>query len=206
MICVASYKYFSKLSIWIFLLGLPFLLHPAETSSANAISTKTKEMRPPDVVFVPTPRDVIHKMFEMADLKEGELVYDLGCGDGRAVVIAAKDFDARAVGYDIDPERVDEAKENVRKSKVSNTAKIHQADIFELDISDADVVFLYLLPSLNVKLLPQLATLKPGARIVSHSFGIEGHEPLKTIHVKSDETNTTHTAYLWIAPLESKTQ
>ena len=156
----------------------------------------------PDVVFIPTPQDVVDKMLELAKVKKDDLVYDLGCGDGRIVVTAAKRYGCKAVGYDIDPQRVEESLENVEKNNVGHLVRIEQKDIFTLDLSEADVITLYLLPELNVELIPQLEKLKPGSRIVSHDFGMEGVQPDKVITVNSNEDEDEHEIYLWISPLK----
>ncbi len=136
-----------------------------------------KPTREPDVIYVPTPQEVVDKMLEMADVRKGEIVYDLGCGDGRIPVTAAKKYGSRAWGFDINPVRVKESLDNVANNKVKDLVTIKLQDIFELDLSKADVVTLYLLPQLNVKLIPQLDKLKPGCRIVSHDFNMEGVRP-----------------------------
>lgn len=161
-----------------------------------------QKTRVPDVIFVPTPYEVVDKMLEMAEVKKEDLLYDLGCGDGRIVVTAAKKFGCRAVGYDIDPQRVKESLENVEKNNVGDLIRIEQKDIFTLDLSDANVITLYLLPSLNVKLIPQLEKLKPGSRIVSHDFDMEGVEPDKVVTLTTDNGRTEHTVYLWTTPLK----
>jgi uncharacterized protein (TIGR03000 family) len=161
--------------------------------------------RQPDVVYVPTPQEVVDKMLEMADVKKTDVVYDLGCGDGRIVVTAAKKYGAKAVGYDIDPERVRDSLDNVRKNKVEDLVTIKKADIFTLDLSEASVVTLYLLPQLNVKLMPQLAKLKPGTRIVSHDFDMHGAKPLKKVDIRPPgNLEREHTIYLWIVPWEKE--
>ena len=157
--------------------------------------------RTPDVVFVPTPQEVVDRMLELAQVKKGDLLYDLGCGDGRIVVTAAKNYGCRAVGYDIDPERVKESKENVAKENVGDLARIERADIFTLDLSQANVITLYLLPRLNVKLIPQLEKLKPGSRIVSHDFDMKGVKPDQVVTVTGEEQYDSHTIYLWTTPL-----
>jgi SAM-dependent methyltransferase len=159
-----------------------------------------KPKREPDIHFVPTPQKVVDKMLEMAKVTKKDLVYDLGCGDGRIVVTAAKKYGCKAVGYDIDPQRVKESKERVKKNKVGKLVKIEEADVFTLDLSKASVVTLYLLPSLNVKLVPQLKKLKPGSRIVSHDFDMEGYKPDKVVTVKGPTRE--HTVYLWTIPLK----
>jgi len=156
----------------------------------------------PDVEFIPTPQDVVDKMLELANIKKDDLVYDLGCGDGRIVVTAAKRYGCKAVGYDIDPQRVKESLENVEKNNVGHLVRIQQKNIFTLDFSKADVITLYLLPELNVELIPQLEKLKPGSRIVSHDFGMEGVQPDKVITVNSNEDEDEHKIYLWVSPLK----
>lgn len=158
-----------------------------------------------DVVFVPTPRDVVDKMLELAQVKKDDLVYDLGCGDGRIIVTAAKRYGCKAVGFDIDPRRIKESLENVRKNKVGHLVTIEQKDIFTLDLSDADVITMFLLPSLDVKLIPQLQKLKPGSRIVSHSFAMGEIKPDKVVTMISEEDQSEHTIYLWITPLKKET-
>jgi methylase of polypeptide subunit release factors len=160
------------------------------------------EIREPDVVFVPTPQDVVDKMLEMAKVTKDDLVYDLGCGDGRIVVTAAKKYGCRAIGYDIDSERVKESKENVEINDVGHLVRIEQKDIFTLDLSRANVITLYLLPDLNVALIPQLEELKPGSRIVSHNFDMEGVQPDKVIKIDSNEDDSEHKIYLWTSPLK----
>ncbi len=163
-----------------------------------------KGTREPDVIYVPTPVEVVDKMFELADIRPGEVVYDLGCGDGRIPVMASKKFGVRSWGFDINPVRVRESLENVKKNRVENLVTIKQQDIFELDLSKADVITLYLLPRLNVKLIPQLDKLKPGCRIVSHDFNMEGVRPKREIRFRppGGDSIREHTVYLWVTPLE----
>jgi precorrin-6B methylase 2 len=172
----------------------------------RAVDKQVRKSRKPDVIFVPTPQDVVDKMLELAKVTKDDLVYDLGCGDGRIVVTAAEKYGCKAVGYDISRKRVKESLENVQKHNVGHLVRIEQKDIFTLDLSEASVITLYLLPSLNVKLIPQLEKLKPGSRIVSHDFGMEGVEPDKVIELTSDEGNVGHTIYLWTAPLKKTNQ
>jgi len=156
----------------------------------------------PDAIFVPTPQDIVDKMLTLANVKKTDVVYDLGCGDGRIVVTAAKKYGCKAVGVDLDPECIKWAREMVEKEKVSELVSIEQKDLFTVDLAKADVVALYLLPKLNVKLLPQLAKLKPGARIVSHTFPIEGIQPDQVMCHTSSEDGVEHTLYLWTTPLK----
>jgi len=158
-----------------------------------------------DVIYVATPQDVVDKMLEMAQVKKDDLVYDLGCGDGRIVVTAAKRFGCRAVGFDLDPRRVEESLENVKKNNVEHLVKIEQKDIFTLDLSEADVITMFLLSRLNEKLIPQLEKLKPGSRIVSHNFAMGRVKPEKIVKMSSSEDQFEHTVYLWTAPLKKET-
>jgi SAM-dependent methyltransferase len=161
--------------------------------------------RTPDVIFVPTPQEVVEKMLEMAKVTKDDLVYDLGCGDGRIVVTAALKYGCKAVGYDIDPQRIKESLENVDKNNVGSLVTIEQKDIFTLDLGDANVITLYLLPSLNVKLIPQLEKLKPGSRIVSHDFDMRGVKPDEVVTVTSAD-GSQHTVYLWTTPLKKESE
>jgi precorrin-6B methylase 2 len=173
----------------------------AEPSAEAASEQRAEPKRKPDVHFVPTPYEVVDKMLDLARVTKRDLVYDLGCGDGRIVVAAAK-RGARAVGFDIDPERVREARANVEKNGVQELVRIEEADIFALDLRPASVVTLYLLPNLNVRLVPQLEKLKPGSRIVSHDFDIEGVKPMKHVSVLADIGGKTHQVYLFTIPLK----
>ena len=178
--------------------GLLLLASPAVSDDKQAGDKK------PDVIFVPTPQEVVDAMLALAEVKKTDVLYDLGCGDGRIPVTAAKKFGCKAFGFDVDPQRIKESKENVDKNKVGDLVTITKKDIFTLDLSPANVVTLYLLPSLNVKLIPQLEKLKPGSRIVSHSFDMEGVKPKKTIQVKTKDGFGTRTVYLWVTPLEKE--
>ena len=170
----------------------------------SALQGQEKDQRPPrepDVIYVPTPDEVVDKMLELADVRTGEVVYDLGCGDGRIPVRAAKKYGVKAWGFDINPVRVKESLENVEKNNVKNLVTIKLQDIFELDLSKADVITLYLLPQLNVKLIPQLDKLKPGCRIVSHDFNMEGVKPKREL-TYTPPGGREHRVYLWVTPLE----
>jgi SAM-dependent methyltransferase len=172
--------------------------------TANAGGDEPKKMRDPDVVFVPTPQPIVDKMLDLAKLKSTDVLYDLGCGDGRIVVTAAKRYGVKAFGYDIDPQRIKEARENVRKNKLENLVTIEQKDIFTLDLSPANVVTLYLLPQLNVKLIPQLQKLKPGSRIVSHDFDMKGVKPEVHLKMHPAGIEREHEVFLWRAPIRKE--
>jgi SAM-dependent methyltransferase len=134
-----------------------------------------------DVHYVPTPMPVVNKMLEMAGVKRGDMLYDLGCGDGRIVVTAAKELGARGFGIDLDPVRIEEAKANARSAGVTDSTRFEVGDLFKTDLSGADVVTLYLLPELNLRLRPQLwRQLKVGTRIVSHAFRMGDWPPEQT--------------------------
>ena len=157
--------------------------------------------RKPDVGFVPTPPSAVARMVEMADIRPGDSVYDLGCGDGRIVIAAAKEQKIKAVGVDIDPERVAESRENVRAAGLESSVEIRQADVFDLDLSGADVVFLYLTPRLNARLMPQLSKLKAGARIISYEFDMGAAKPVELVREKFDRYGEQR-IYKWIVPWE----
>jgi len=143
------------------------LLLTALTLGAGA---GTQELRKPDVFYVPTPQPVVDAMLEMANVTASDVVYDLGCGDGRIPITAAQKYGARGIGIDIDPQRIAEANENAKAAGVTDKVTFLNQDLFTSDFKEATVVTLYLLPSLNEKLIPQLKALKPGTRIVSHAF------------------------------------
>jgi SAM-dependent methyltransferase len=188
------------------LAGLCLNIFAQEAKTADLNEAPTRQ---PDVVYVPTPQQVVDKMLEMAEVKKGDIVYDLGCGDGRIVVTAAKKYGVKAIGFDINPVRVKESLENVRSNKVEHLVTIKQADIFTLDLREASVVTLYLLPDLNVRLMPQLEKLKPGSRIVSHDFDMRGAKPVAkhTLSAEDDPggfTENEHTIYKWVVPWEKE--
>ena len=162
----------------------------------------SQEDRTPDVVYVGTPYDIVSAMLKMARVKTGDLVYDLGCGDGRVLVLAAQRYGCRGLGYDIDPERVSAARLNALRGGVDHLVSIAQADLFTLDFSNADVLSLYLLPEINDKLLPKLRKLKPGARLVFHNYGLEDVEAESSQEIISNEDNASHTIFLYTTPLK----
>lgn len=179
---------------------------PDATLRAEELPPSQEPSRTPDVVYVGTPYDVVSRMLKLARVTKEDLVYDLGCGDGRVVVLAAKRYGCRGIGYDIDPERVSAALENVKRNHVQHLVKIFEADLFELDFSDADVLSLYLLPEINKKLLPQFEKLKPGSRLVFHDYDLKGIEPDESLRVISNEDNTGHTLFLYTTPLKPAKQ
>ncbi|MHC4403842.1 MAG: SAM-dependent methyltransferase [Planctomycetota bacterium] len=160
------------------------------------------EASSPDCVYVGTPYDVIDKMLEVASIEQDDLVYDLGCGDGRIMVCAAKRYGCRAVGYDVSPQRIEESHQNIRTNEVGHLVTVEKKDIFKLDLRPANVITLYLLPGMNKRLVPQLEKLRPGSRVVTHDYDIEGVESDKSFTVTSLEDGAKHYVYLYTAPLK----
>ncbi len=164
-----------------------------------AQAQKKAPSRGPDVIFVPTPQEVVEDMLRLANVRKGDVLYDLGSGDGRIAITAAKKYGVKATGIDIDPERIREATANAKKAGVSNLVQFRQEDLFQADFRDATIVTLYLLPDLNVKLRPKLWNqLKPGTRIVSHQFDMGKWKPEKTLESEG------RTIYFWTVPEKSK--
>jgi ubiquinone/menaquinone biosynthesis C-methylase UbiE len=180
-------------------MAAPVLLLPFTHGIAGAQTAATAPRL--DVPYVPTNMDTVHKMLEMAGVKKGDVLYDLGCGDGRIVVTAAKDHGARGVGIDLNPERIAEAKENARKAGVTKQVQFKVGNLFEADFAPATVVTLYLLPDVNLKLKPQLwRQLKVGTRVVSHAFDMGDDWP------PEDTQRVGHnTVYRWTIKREHKT-
>jgi precorrin-6B methylase 2 len=164
---------------------------------AAAQQAAPAQLRSPDVIFVPTPQEVVDAMLKLAKVGANDVVYDLGSGDGRLPVTAAKVYGARGIGIDIDPQRIREANENAKAAGVTDKVRFLNQDLFTTNISEATVVTLYLLPSLNLKLLPKLnAELKPGTRVVSHAFDMGDIKPQQQINVNG------RTVYFWTIPIK----
>ena len=169
------------------------------TAGAAWAGQVAESPKKPDVIYVPTPPAVVDAMLKLAKVGADDVVYDLGCGDGRIVIAAAKNYGARGVGIDVDPERIGEAEENARKEGVEDRVHFEQADLFETPIGEATVVTLYLLPSLNLKLRPKLwKELKIGTRVVSHAFDMDGWEPEQRIEVDGRKV------FLWTITTDTK--
>lgn len=174
-------------------LGLAALL--VALPAAPALAQTASATRRPDVIYVPTPDEVVEAMLQVAKVTKNDVVYDLGTGDGRIPVAAAKKYGARGVGIDIDPQRVKDANENVQRNGVGDKVRIVQGDLFEANIGEATVVTLYLLPSLNQKLMPKLMKdLRPGTRVVSHAFDMGDWKPEQELDVNGRKV------YYWTIP------
>lgn len=178
--------------VWAGFVALAMPSVPALAQQAPAAAP----LRSPDVIFVPTPTDVVQAMLKLAKVGPGDVLYDLGSGDGRIPIAAVKEFGAaRATGIDIDPQRIKEAEANRQKSGVADKVRFLNQDLFTTNISEATVVTLYLLPSLNQKLIPKLKSeLKPGTRIVSHAFDMGEWKPEQTVDVNGRQV------YFWTIP------
>jgi len=167
-------------------------------------SRKKRLLRKPDVIYYPTPPETVAEMLRMAGVKEGDVLYDLGSGDGRIPIAAAKQYGIRAVGIEIDPKLVTEAEENARQANVSQLVRFRNEDMFRVNYSEATIVTLYLSEKLNVLLRPKLLSeLRPGARILSHDFRMGDWQPEQTVRVPWGKLYRT--VYLWTVPARRKT-
>jgi SAM-dependent methyltransferase len=179
--------------------AVAFLAAMAFAATAQAQSEK-KDFQPQvgqagkDVIWVPTPDDLVERMLRMAQTTPNDFVVDLGSGDGRTVIAAAKRFGARALGIEYNPEMVDLSTRNAAREGVTAKAKFVRGDIFETDFSQATVVTMYLLPGLNVKLRPRILDMKPGTRVVSHQFNMDDWQPDETTNLDGRR------AYFWLVP------
>jgi SAM-dependent methyltransferase len=165
----------------------------------SAASPQAAPKRAPDVPYEPSSPEIVAAMLKLGKVSNRDMVYDLGCGDGRIVITAAKQFGAHGIGIDIDPVRISEAQENARKAGVAGRVTFRTEDLFEADFRKATVVMLYLWPEVNLKLLPKLLKdLRPGTRIVSHSHDMGEWKPEKTVEVEG------HSIHFWTVPAKKK--
>ena len=177
------------------MLTLSVLLAQAVYLAAGALAQDGGLESKKIVPFVPTPQEVVEAMLELGQVKKGDVVYDLGSGEGRIVITAAKKYAARAVGFEIDPDLIGQSREAIRKEGLEHLAEIREQDILTVDVSPPTVVTLYLLPDVNLQIRPNLLNqLKPGSRVVSHAFSMGDWKPEKVIKVNG------RTVYLWIIP------
>jgi tRNA G37 N-methylase Trm5 len=169
-------------------------------SNRSAVGTEVSVAQAQEgkiVPYVPTPQEIVDRMLELAQVKKGDVVYDLGSGDGRIVITAAKKYGVKAIGFEIDPDRIKESRENIRKEGVGNLVEIREQDIRTVDLSQASVLTMYLLPEVNLMIRPNIwKQMKPGSRVVSHDFDMADWQPVKTESVK-DRSGWDHTLYLW---------
>ena len=178
-----------------FFVALVFVSLPSQRAVSQVVSDGQEKIKL-DVPYEPSSEGVVRAMIEIGKVGKDDLVYDLGCGDGRIVIAAAQKTGARGVGVDLDPERIKESLENARKANVANRVQFFQQDLFQTDIGKATVVMLYLWPEVNLKLRPKLLReLKPGTRVVSHSHNMGNWEPDQTITVPQG-----HNVYFWVIP------
>jgi len=169
----------------------------------QTVKRKKRQLRKPDVIYYPTPPETVAEMLRLANVKQGDVLYDLGSGDGRIPIAAAKQFRIRAVGIEIDPKLIIEAETNARNAGVAELVRFRNEDMFHIDISEANVVTLYLSDKLNVLLRPKLLReLKPGSRIVSHDFRMGDWKPEQTVRVPWGKLYRT--VYLWTVPSRKK--
>jgi SAM-dependent methyltransferase len=179
---------------------LPLLLSLALAAAAQ----NSKPSRNPDVPYVPTTEPAVEEMLKLAKVTKNDIVYDLGCGDGRIVIAAAKNYGARGVGIDINPERIAEANENAKKAGVTHLVKFIEQDLFEADFREATVVTLFLLTEVNLRLKPKLlADLKPGTRVVSNTFEMGDWKPEQEAKLNGEESEYAYLSskfFLWTIP------
>jgi SAM-dependent methyltransferase len=180
-------------------------LAAAILSVSLSFAQNNRPRRDPDVPYVPTTEEAVQAMLKLAGVTKADTVYDLGCGDGRIVIAAAKAYGARGVGIDINPVRIAEAKENAKKAGVENLVRFEENDLFQADIHEASVVTLFLLPEINLKLRPKLLhDLKPGTRIVSNTFDMDDWKPDKELTVtRAEDSYLSRKLYLWKVPERS---
>ncbi len=174
---------------------------PTTPAEAGEEDTPGRQAEVLFVAYVATPQDVVDRMLKLAQVTKDDVLLDLGCGDGRIVVTAAKRYRCRAVGYDLDRLRVREARENAAKSRVAHLVTIEQEDVLKVDLQQASVVTLYLSTDLNARLIPQLRRLKGGSRIVAHDFALGDIPPDEVVEMTSRADRRKHTIYLWNCPL-----
>jgi protein-L-isoaspartate O-methyltransferase len=193
------------LAICLVFFAAAFIAAPRSLVAAKAAkhtaqrATRKKPLRKPDVIYYPTPPETVTEMLRMAQVKKGDVLYDLGSGDGRIPIAAAKEFGIRAVGIEIDPKLVKEAEDNARAAGVSNLVSFRNEDMFRIDVREATIVTLYLSEKLNVLLRPKLLSeLRPGSRILSHDFRMGDWKPEQTVRVPWGKLYRT--VYLWTVP------
>ena len=187
---------------------LRFAIAAAAILSLGAVALSAQKAaapkpRDPDVPYVPTTPEAVEAMLKLGEVKKTDMLYDLGCGDGRIVIAAAKTFGTRGVGIDIDPQRIKEANENAKRAGVESLVRFEQGDLFEANFAEATVVTLFLLPRINLKLKPRLLEqLKPGTRVVSNTFDMGDWKAEKESSVDNEDFDTglSRKFFLWRIP------
>ncbi|CAN5553011.1 hypothetical protein BH23BAC1_BH23BAC1_48110 [soil metagenome] len=172
--------------------------------TSSLIIAQEIDRRRLDVPYVPTHETIVDMMLDMAGVTGDDVLYDLGSGDGRILVTAAERFGTRGVGVDLNPERIKEANENARKANVTDKVKFVEGDLFEMDFSEATVISLYLLPSVNMKLRPKILQMKPGTRVVSHNYDMGDWEPEEYQRITTPD-GFEHFVYFWTVPEQGTT-
>jgi ribosomal protein L11 methylase PrmA len=178
------------------------LLSLGVLSAVGLMADESVPKKSPDVGYYATTQDVVEEILRLAKVRKNDVVCDLGCGDGRFVITAAKKHGCRGVGYEIDPKYVKLARESAKKQGVESLVTIHEQDIFTVDLKPMTVVTLFLLPNLNTRLIPQLEQLPKGARIISHEFDIPGLVPDRELTFVSKQDDSEHLLYVYTTPLK----
>ncbi len=203
----------SKFSVVLFVLGLVvaagIFLYQANLNSQNEELSKAPTGHRKNAPYIVSPKDVVDLMLSVSDLDSDDVIYDLGCGDGRIVITAAKQFGCRGVGYEYDEELAELARQRVKEAGVEDLVTIKQMDIFKIskaEMNEASVITLYLLDWMNKKLIPQLRELDDGKVIVSHDWGLNRIEPdrIEKIQSKDDPERKEHVVHVWVTPLKSE--
>jgi SAM-dependent methyltransferase len=176
---------------------------PPSIAGNASLSRPLTAKKQPNAIFVPTPHDVVAKMLELAEIKMADTVFDLGSGDGRIVIAAAKNYGAKAIGVELDQELIRQSRERIVADGLAQLVQIEQSDLFTRDLGGANVIAVYLPTNLMDRLLPQLAQMKPGTRIVSHFFKFTDIPPEKSLRIESQDDGDTHDIHLWTAPLRT---
>ena len=183
-------------------IGIGLLIQHFNWVQEQSLASKPLPRDNKEVPYVTTPNDVVDKMLELCEIGKDDIVYDLGCGDGRIVIAAAKKYGCRAFGFDIDEQLIELSKQNAQLEGVEELVEFHARDIYEVDISEATVVTLFLRAHLNLRLVPQLFTLQDGARIVSHNFEMPGVPAEQHFTMGTKEDDNLHEVYFWKTPLK----
>jgi len=193
-----------QIASWVLVVGWLVGSGQSVRGADAAQRDETTPKQGPDCVYVPTPHDIVEKMLAMAKVKKEDVIYDLGCGDGRIVVQAAKKRGCRGVGFEIVPELAQKARDSAKENGVSHLVTIKEEDLFQADLSEATVLPMYLLPSMLEKLQPKIAKLKAGTRIISHDYRFKDVTPDKEEEIVSKETGAKHLLIYYVLPFKDR--